>query len=150
MIYHPENHGFSDVGIGLESAPNVKVYNNTIFLDHAYSNAIEYRFAVTTGVAIRNNLTNKNISSRNGASATVTHNNTAAQADWFVDAAAADLHLAGTEHGLKGSGVILPEVSDDFDKQARPQSGGVDIGADEYCRVLPGFSIIAPILLLLL
>lgn len=150
MIYHPENHGYSDVGIGLESAPNAKVYNNTIFLNHEYANAIEYRWSVTTGVEIRNNLTNKDITSRDEASGTVSHNSITAQADWFLDATAGDLHLTGTGHGVVDTGMALPEVNDDFDQESRPQGVGVDIGADEYSAAQGSSPVLPPIFLLLL
>jgi len=54
MIYHSStDHGFADVGIGLENASNAKVYNNTVFLAHSYPNAIEYRFPGTSGGMIK-------------------------------------------------------------------------------------------------
>ena len=62
--------GFADVGIGVESAPQAQIYNNTIYQEHGYPNAIEYRFPQTAGVLIANNLTNRAITSREGASGT--------------------------------------------------------------------------------
>ncbi len=132
MIFHPGNHGFSDVGIGLESADNVKVYNNTIFLNHNYPNAIEYRFAATNGGIIKNNLTNKAITSRNGGTADVMNNVTDAVASWFVNAANGDLHLTSEINGLAESGVEIMGLTDDFDKDLRPIGERIDIGADEY------------------
>ncbi len=130
MIHHPRDHGHSDVGIGLESAPGARVYNNTIYLAHDYPNAIEYRFAATTDVFIANNLTNRAITSRDGATARVSHNVTTATASWFADPDRADLHLAGPVLGVTDSGLAIGGLTDDFDGQARPGTG-VDIGADE-------------------
>jgi len=132
MIYHPENHGQSDVGIGLESADNVKVYNNTIFLNHNYSNAIEYRFATTTGGIIKNNLTNKAITSRNGGTADVSDNNTNAVSNWFVDTQKGDLHLVSPINGVVEYGIEISGLIDDFDQDPRPNASNFDIGADEY------------------
>ena len=132
MIYHPKNHGYSDVGIGLESADSVKVYNNTIFLNHSYPNAIEYRFTTTKGGIIKNNLTNKAITSRNGGTADVSNNVTDAVANWFVNTSNGDLHLASALDGLVESGVEIAGLTDDFDKDLRPIGDKIDIGADEY------------------
>ncbi len=133
MIYHPEDHGHSDVGIGLESAADVQVYNNTIFHDHSYPNAIEYRFTKSTGLTIVNNLTNRAITSRNGGSATRNANNvTSASSDWFVNPNGADLHLAAKRSGVVDAGAAMNGLRDDFDRALRPQGSGIDIGADEY------------------
>ena len=156
MIFHPQDHGHSDVGIGLESAPGAKVYNNTIFFDHPYPNAIEYRFAATSGVVIRNNLTNRAIVSRNGGSADVDHNVDSAQAGWFTDPDQGDLHLAGPVAGVTDSGIPISGLTDDFDAQSRPAGTGIDIGADEFGATAPapsagnGQTSCPPVLLLLL
>lgn len=70
FIFHSDNQDpFADTGIILEDSPNTVVENNYIFMEHSYSRAIEYRFSPTQGVVIRNNYTNKRISSRDGGSA---------------------------------------------------------------------------------
>ncbi len=81
LIYH--NTTKWDVGIGLETASWVKVYNNTIFQEQDYPNAIEYRFTPTNNVDIINNLTNKKIISRDGASANLENNLTTAKYNRF-------------------------------------------------------------------
>ena len=116
----------------MESADGAWVYNNTIFLGHAYPNAIEYRFAASTNLIIRNNLTNRSITSRDGGSASLASNLTTAQHSWFVDPASGDLHLRSSLPGVINAGVAVSGLVDDFDRQARPHDGGYDIGADEY------------------
>jgi hypothetical protein len=133
MIHHGEDHGMSDVGIGLESASDAQVYNNTIFHEHGYPNGIEYRFAASNNLTIVNNLTNRSISSRNGGTATLISNNlNNAAADWFLDAPNGDLHLGSERSGVTDAALAVSGLIDDFDKQSRPQGAGFDIGADEY------------------
>ncbi|MCP4692203.1 MAG: hypothetical protein GY859_29425, partial [Desulfobacterales bacterium] len=129
MIYHDASEGFADVSIGLERAPGAQIYNNTIYQEHAYPNAIEYRWPETTGVLIANNLTNAAISARDNASANVSANVTQALASWFVNASSGDLHLAHQEPLVVDQGQSVSGLVDDFDLDAR--SGAVDIGADE-------------------
>ena len=127
MIYNNGAGAFNDVGIGLESSPGTKVYNNTIFI--TYQNAIEYRFPSTTGVHIANNLTNKLIRSREGGVGVVESNIDQAPPEWFVNPAEGDLHLASF---IDIGGIILTnEVPDDIDQTPRYVGTGFEIGADE-------------------
>jgi hypothetical protein len=133
MIYHaaysgPDN---GDVGIGLESCAGTRVYSNTIFFENNYADAIEFRFAASTDILIVNNLSNKAIKQRDGASATVNNNVTSAQAGWFKSASTGDLHLAAAATGAIDKGVAVDGLTGDIDLQARPASG-IDVGADEY------------------
>ncbi len=131
MIYNDGHHDFDDVGIGLETSPDTRVYNNSIYID--YPNAIEYRFEATTGVEIVNNITNKRITSRNGGEADVRSNLETVSDDWFVDLEAGDLRLAGMVTSLVDQGEDLgDELMYDIDKKLRSDYGTIDMGAQEF------------------
>jgi hypothetical protein len=133
MIYHANNKGsYADASIVLTDSPDTKVYNNTIYAEHDFPWAIEYRFSSTRNVLIVNNITNKPITSRDGGSGTVTNNVTNAAENWFVEPMTGDLHLALAISAVVDSGQTVSGLSDDFDGQSRPQGSGIDIGADEY------------------
>jgi len=136
MIYHRAVTGFADVGIGLENAAAVQVYNNTILLQSGYPNAIEYRFAVTTA-EIYNNLANTIIRQRDGATGSLGNNLTTATAAWFVAPATADLHLASRLAAVVDQGRSVSGLVADIDGDLRPQGAGIDIGADEYVEAQP-------------
>lgn len=135
MIFHKSytTHDIGDVGIGLESASNVSVYNNTIFFENSYPNAIEYRFTATTGATIFNNLTNKTIRLRDGASGNVSNNISTAVASWFKNVTIGDLHLAnGQLSSVIDKGSSVTELTSDIDGDKRSMEAGIDIGADEF------------------
>lgn len=135
MIYNDGQDSYDDVGIGLETSPNTRVYHNTILIE--YQNAIEYRFAATTNVAIENNLTNKPITMRNGAQAIVGVNATNALASWFTDITQCDLHIGMALAGVVDQGTDLSAfLADDIDQELRPMGAGYDLGADEYMAPL--------------
>jgi hypothetical protein len=132
VILHSANaHPFADVGIILESSANIDVLNNTIFQEHAYLRAIEYRFTGTRGGRVINNLTNRAIASRDGGFADISHNFTRATASMFAQAATGDLRLNASVAGVVDSGLSLAEVDTDFDGRPRPLGAGHDIGAFE-------------------
>ena len=132
MIYHDVSEGFADVSIGVESSPGTHIYNNTIYMENSYPNAIEYRFPSTTGVLIANNLTNKDITSRDGATGTVVSNITNAQSSWFTDVTTGNLHLVYNNPSVCDTGQYIDGLVDDIDGGERPEGSGYDIGADEY------------------
>jgi hypothetical protein len=130
MITNDGTGLFADVGIGVETSPNTKIYNNSIFIE--YQNAIEYRFTATTNVDITNNLTNKLIASRNGGVASLTTNEESAISSWFIDIVTGDLRLATNVSDVVDMGTTLVGVTTDIDKTTRPQFSNHDIGAFEY------------------
>lgn len=130
MIYNNGAGIFNDVGIGLETSPNTKVYNNTIYI--AYPNAIEYRFAASNNVNIVNNLTNKSIKSRDGGQATLSTNHVNAAASWFENISTGNLRLTSEIPTVTNHGTSLPDdVAVDIDQTIRPQGSAYDIGAYE-------------------
>ena len=75
LILHKNNNDpFADTGIILEDSANTLIENNRIWLEHDYPRAIEYRFPSTQNVIIKNNITNKDIVSRNGGKAKLLNN----------------------------------------------------------------------------
>jgi hypothetical protein len=138
MIWHAANGDpFADVSIYLDTSPGTSVYNNSIYTEHPYPSAIEYRFAETSGVLIVNNLSNRAIRSRDGATGTLGSNVTNAAASWFVDPARGNLHLSGAQATVVDAGQPVTGLTDDYDGDARPQGSGIDIGADERTASRP-------------
>ena len=120
---------FTDVGIGLESTDSAKVFHNTIMV--AYPNAIEYRFQSSVGNEIRNNLTNARIRSRDGGSAEVSHNYTAAEIDWFVSGLSGDMKLKHSRPEVVDQGIDVGLMWDSG-KNNRFQGSAPDLGAYEW------------------
>ena len=125
-----------DVGIAAFDSPGTQIVHNTILLNGAYPNAIEYRFPGSTGVVIGHNLADARAVSRDGAAATVGVNVWTATAALFVAPTAGDLHLrADAALAIDAAGAGSATV--DFDGQARPAGPAADLGADEYAATLP-------------
>lgn len=136
FIYHAANKGsFADVAIYLENSPNTQIYNNSIFTEHSYPRSIEYRYAATSNVLIVNNLSNRPVGARDGATATTGSNVENAVSSWFVNPTQGNLHLAATRSGVVDAGRSVSGLTNDFDGDARPQGAGIDIGADEWGAV---------------
>jgi hypothetical protein len=137
-----------DVGIIVENTVEPVIYNNTVWLEHNYANGIEYRFSGTTGAVIANNLTNKLITGRDGASGTETNNAEEVDAASMAGIDPADpspvfLHIRNeTRTSLidQGTGGIpdLPDPFPDIDGDVRPYGTGIDIGADEFVPLMDG------------
>jgi hypothetical protein len=126
-----------DVAIGVFDSPDTHVVFNSVLISGTYPNAIEYRFAGTTGVFIANNLLSAAIQARDGATGTVAGNYTQASPVLFVNAPAGDLHLKSTAAVAIQKADPLSNCPTDWDGQSRPQAGANDIGADEYQSTSP-------------
>ena len=124
---HPGG-GQHDVGIILERAHDSTVDHNTVYFadPDGYANGIEIRWGSTANVSVRNNLTNRSIRLRDGADATMAGNVTDANADWFVDAANGDLHLATCDRPVDAP---VADITDDVDGDLR--GAAPDVGADD-------------------
>jgi hypothetical protein len=120
-----------DTAIYVADSPGTQVLHNSILVSRTYPSPIEYRFPHTTGVVVVNNVLDGNILARNGATASVTGNYTAASASLFVDPPAGDMHLTGAATPLLNRVAAPPAAAAlDWDGQPRP-AGATDIGADE-------------------
>jgi hypothetical protein len=139
MIYHSRDNGaYADVGIALAESPDTQIYNNTVFQEHDFPWAIEYRFPGTQNLLIANNLTNQPILARDGAFAALENNVIKARSSWFVEAQAGNLHLAGNSNvSVVDQGVEIEGLVDDFDGDIRSSENRPDIGADETSRLSP-------------
>ncbi len=122
-------HTTRDVGIGLENANGVLIYNNSVVTEN-YNNAIEYRFGNTSATII-NNLTIGIIRQREGGKADLSNNFDKAKLSWFKDPKSGDLHLTSIQMDVIDAGKTVSEVKYDFDREARPSGNAYDIGADE-------------------
>ena len=121
----------TDVGIVLESASNIKIYNNTLHTVN-YNNSIEYRFSGTANAHIVNNLLNGEISQRNDGSATLETNFKYTDFSIFVNSASRNYKLASSVSEIVDQGTTLSDVTKDFECEDRPKGSGYDIGADEF------------------
>ncbi len=142
-------HTTRDIGIGLENANGVKVYNNTVVSEN-YPFSIEYRFAGTNAV-IKNNLCNAAIELRNDATGELSSNIEGFPTTGFIDFEANDFHLKNSKENrelLVDKGESLAEVLVDFDKQKRPFGKGYDIGADELVKSVKRIQVTPTVLYL--
>lgn len=136
VIFHSANSApFSDVGIALISSPNTQVYNNTVFFYDSYPNGIEYSFPGSNGLLIANNLLNRAISGRGGATGSILGNVTTARPEWFVNAQTGDLHLAFAVPRVVKAGIPIPHLIDDVDGRERSRTAKPDVGAHEITHV---------------
>ena len=141
------------VSIFVADSPGTWVAHNTLLQGGTYPNAIEYRYAGSLNVTIRNNLVDKLIVSRDGATGTLSNNYTSATAAMFVNPSitnptvdALDLHLVGTATPAMNAGasVVSNDGLQDFDGQARRIETVPDLGADEYAGVAPAITTSSP------
>ncbi|MBO7922672.1 right-handed parallel beta-helix repeat-containing protein [Alteromonas sp. K632G] len=85
VIFHAKNGDpFGDVGIVLEASEGTVIKDNTIYVEHDYPRAIEYRFKESKLVKIRGNKTNKTITSRNGGTAELSNNSETLSKEEFI------------------------------------------------------------------
>jgi len=134
-----------DVAISLNYCLGAKVYNNTIIYNQTFDWLIEGRYSITTA-DVYNNITDDDdnayfppIYERDGGTLNQVANLTDAGStpEWFVGFESGDLHLTAAATDAIDQAVSVPEVTDDFDGDARPVGDGPDIGADEFTGPSP-------------
>ena len=140
VIYASQPH---DVVVEMVHASGWLVAHNTALLlsPDGVTHGMEARFPDASGT-FAYNLTNMDIPlNRDGGHGTGLGNVTNAQSSWFVDASSADLHLVASATEAIDQAAPLPEVSDDYDGDARPHGSAPDVGADEYGPSAPTASL---------
>jgi hypothetical protein len=133
FIHHRDNgHPYADTGIGIEGSPGIDVLHNTILLEHAYPRAIECRFTATRDGRVLNNLVNRAIVVKDGATAAVSDNVNTLDRSALRLATAGDLRLALPLPAVVGRANPEAKVLDDIDRTPRPTDRRADIGAHEW------------------
>jgi hypothetical protein len=127
----------SDGSIIAWNSPGTQVDHNTALLNGNEFYAVEFRFASTTNCTARNNLADAPIHLRDSAVAAQSGNVVNATSSMFVNAAAADLHLAPTATTAIDKAANLTTITNDFDGDPRPSGARSDVGADELTNVAP-------------
>jgi hypothetical protein len=132
MVYNDGAGPQTDTGIGLEHASDVGVENNTVIVQR-YWGPMEYRFAGSSNIVIRNNLVNRPIQRRDDAPmAAVANNVERVESSWFRDIAAGDLRLTAAAGPAIDAGAALEGFTEDVDGRRRPLGTAWDIGASEF------------------
>ncbi len=120
-----------DVGIYTTSS-GARIVHNTVLTQGLYPNAIEVRYATTSGVLVQHNLSDGAIEPRNGAEPILIDNSVDAQPDWFVDEAAGNLRLVPQATAAIDQVTRTPDAVYDFDAHLRPgDAGATDLGGAE-------------------
>ncbi|EKD42045.1 MAG: hypothetical protein ACD_73C00357G0002, partial [uncultured bacterium] len=114
-----------DAGIELQTATGTRVYNNTVRIA-GYNGAIEAR--QSSNLDIRNNLLSSPFYDRGGLTGVTLANNISNATD--TDFISADSPHIVDGSRLIGAGVVLADVTADFDGDLR--NGSNDIGADQW------------------
>ena len=136
IIYRPPSVA-GDAAIGMFDSPSTQVLHNTILGSGTYLSLIECRFPQSAGVQIANNLLDRGILARDGASGTLSGSVTTAAPALFVNPSVGDLHLAPTATSLVDRVAVLANAATDWDGQSRPRGAAADAGADEYVPSAP-------------
>lgn len=129
LVYNNLIWGHNQGGIAADyGSTNTKIYNNTIYKNRDFG---VYIGGASTGAIVRNNIIyqpGRDNLHDEGMATTKDHN--LVDNPSFLNPSVPDLHLAPKSPAI-GAGMLLPEVTTDFDGVPRPQ-GDYAIGAYEF------------------
>jgi hypothetical protein len=124
--WNPQASYALDVPIYTTSA-GARIVHNSVLTRGRYANAIEVRFAGTTGVEVAHNLADAAVRLRDGAQALQTDNLASAQPAWFVDEPSGDLRLS--TQGLAAVPLRLRRGDALDDCLGRARAASTELGA---------------------
>ena len=137
FVYAKTSAG-ADIGMEMCFVRDVKVYNNTIWTDSgSFFRTFQFNDSAATpntNVQLRYNIIRGNFNDFTGGKYSSVGDiiGNVAQASWFVNPAGGDYHLTKLATAAIDQAAALPEVPEDYDRQARPSRGAPDVGADEF------------------
>jgi hypothetical protein len=133
----------NNIAIELATAKNVAVYHNTIYSDDAsYFRTVSFTESQpgrNSGNVLAHNLIRGRIFDRTSGGWGNVNNlvdtiGTTVISSWFANLTNLDFHLTDVAAPAINQVSILPQVTDDLDKQARPIGPAADLGADEFAQ----------------
>lgn len=124
------------IQIGYGTPTGTEVYNNTLYGNRNYGIKLH---GDGTNSIVKNNILYQNETSvygtqfSNSGTGTQSSNNLTGTDPRFVDIAARDFHLQAGSPAID-QGVLVDDVTTDFDGTARPHGAAMDVGAMEFAN----------------
>ena len=122
---------WADEGIEVNASPNTRVEHNTVLVEGKVPWSIGIRFPTATA-QVWNNLSNRQVLLRDGATADLKANLVTAQRDWFVDASRGDLRLSRGDLPAIDAGVVIRDERKSNSRDLPFAGSAPDAGAFEY------------------
>jgi hypothetical protein len=120
-------NGWADEAIEANGAQNARIEHNSVLVEGSAGWSIGVRFPSASAL-VRNNLSNRQVLSRNGGRVTAA-GNVLALPEWFVDPAGANLQITPAARSKVRVDVHIPDSASDFDGRPRATERPVDAGA---------------------
>jgi hypothetical protein len=127
---------WADAAIEANASRGVRIEHNTVLVEGKVGWSIDVRFPASDAL-VRNNLTNRRVFQRDGATVTLEGNVMSARAAWFVNPRTGDMHLTPAGRPAIDAGVPIADLTDDFDRGVRPAGRAPDAGAFEMGSPAP-------------
>jgi hypothetical protein len=124
---------WADEGIEANGARATRIDHNTVMTTGQLPWSISVRFA-STDAQVRNNLTARAITKRDGGTGVVSGNVAGALASWFVNLGAGDARLVRGDLPAVDAGVLVADIGEDMARRPRASGLAPDAGAFERER----------------